>query len=425
MKNLLILLVLMLMSPFLKSQVSYPFTRLEDYAKEKRKLEFSEDRSSPNDSFKTVYSINRLFSSSCVLQRFAFNFREDFNGGVIKEYARDSFIYENGLLKYIDYNSPAYDVILRGIISKSKDAKTDTTFFTKKGETLAESVKRTILYRNQKGLDSAFINQFLTNGVWKTMEDYFDVIYDSQMRVTQVRTFNIINNSILKNQVIGYLYANNNLISKVDTLFTSLNNVDIASSIIKTDYTYNSKGVVTEELNSEWDIRRATQPSSVLTPYAKIRNTSFNTKDKPTIQFIDRWINGGWSEVNRVEMSYVNDLFLVKSNTYSKANDTWWLRIRRVFDYCGLVNAVNEVSQFDFNISPNPTQSTLNISRDEIVDSNNRLLVFNSAGVQVLQNNNVSLPNSIDVSSFTEGMYFMKFIDSKGVSKIKKFVVVR
>lgn len=94
MKNLLILLVLMLMSPFLKSQVSYPFTRLEDYAKEKRKLEFSEDRSSPNDSFKTVYSINRLFSSSCVLQRFAFNFREDFNGGVIKEYARDSFIYE-------------------------------------------------------------------------------------------------------------------------------------------------------------------------------------------------------------------------------------------------------------------------------------------------------------------------------------------
>jgi Secretion system C-terminal sorting domain len=426
MKKILCQVTLLFIATVLKSQaVIYPYFRVSDFTSSKEKLALTEDRASATDAFKPNLRIDRIFSASCVIQKTVLQKRNPTSGLFVEE-NRDSLTYENGFLKSFVSIRPEYTTV--NTFSRSKDAKNDTLLSVQKlPNNLTESY-RSILYRNQKGLDSVFLFQSLKAGVWKNFLDYIEIFHDAQSRVTQVKTSSEAAAGLAKKNITVYNYTNNKVVSKIDTIFsTSSNgttNVTRAELIYKADYTYNSKGVVSEVINSYWDLFNG-QPQSVLILYSRFRNTAFNAKDKVTFENVDLWANGSWSEIARNETIYINDTIVSKINEYTNANNAWWIQKRSTFEYCGVVNSIKDVLTFDFNIAPNPTQNIINITSSEIVDANNKVFIFNSSGVQVLQKNDVTLPASIDLNFFSEGMYFMKFVNGKGVSEIKKFVVVR
>jgi Secretion system C-terminal sorting domain len=426
MKKILFQITLLFIATILKSQaVIYPYFRVSDFISSKEKLVLTEDRASATDAFKPVSRIDRIFLANCVTQKTTYQKRNVTSGLFVEDY-RDSLIYENGSFKSIISIRPEFTTT--STFSRSKDAKNDTLLSVQKLPNSPTESYRSILYRNQKGLDSVFLFQSLKAGVWKNFLDYFEIFYDAQSRVTQVKTSSDAAAGLAKKNITVYNYTNNKVVSKIDTIFsTSSNgttNVTKAELIYKYDYTYNAKGVVSEIVYSYWDAFNA-QPQSVLILYSRFRNTAFNAKDKVTLENVDLWGNGTWSEVARNETTYINDTIVTKINEYANTNNTWWIKKRSTFEYCGVVNAVKDVPTFDFKIAPNPTQNIINITSTEIVDANNKVFIFNSMGAQVLQKNNVALPASIDLNFFSEGMYFIKFVDSKGVSEIKKFFVVR
>ena len=357
------------------------------------------------------------FSTNCLVQKSVIQNRNAFTG-VFAESSRDSFIYDNAVLKSYTIIRPEFTA--QNTISRSKDLKSDTIFTIQKVNGVVTETYRKILYRNQKGLDSITTNQELKNGTWINAIDLFEVFYDAQSREIQVKSSqNTMGRE--RNFTTTYTYTNNKLVTKIDTSFSGGSKV---FSVTKLDYTYNAKGLVSEVLISYWD-SFGTQPQYVLTPVRRFRKTAFNTKDKVTAESVDFWTNGSWVETVRIENVYVNDTSVVKINEYANTNNAWWIKIRNTYEYCGLVNSIKDVPTFDFNIAPNPTQNIINITSSEIVDANNKVFIFNSSGVQVVQKNDVTLPASIDLNFFSEGMYFMKFVNGKGVSEIKKFVVVR
>jgi Secretion system C-terminal sorting domain len=426
MKKILLQITLLFIVTILKSQaVVYPYFRVSEFTGSKEKLVLTEDRASATDVFKPSSRIDRTFSANCVIQKTVLQKRNPTSGLFVEE-NRDSLTYENGFLKSFVSIRPEYTTV--NTFSRSKDAKNDTLLSVQKlPNNLTESY-RSILYRNQKGLDSVFLFQSLKAGVWKNFLDYIEIFYDAQSRVTQVKTSSDAAAGLAKKNITVYNYTNNKVVSKIDTIFsTSSNgttNVTRAELIYKADYTYNAKGVVSEVINSYWDLFNG-QPQSVLILYSRFRNTAFNAKDKVTFENVDLWANGSWSEIARNETTYINDTIVTKINEYSSTNNTWWIKKRGTFEYCGVVNSLKDVPTLDFNIAPNPTQNIINITSSEIVDAHNKVFIFNSSGVQVLQKNDVTLPASVDLGLFSEGMYFMKFVDSKGVSEIKKFLVVR
>jgi Secretion system C-terminal sorting domain len=426
MKKILFQVTLLFIATILKSQaVIYPYFRVSDFTSSKEKLALTEDRVSATDAFKPISRTDRTFSANCVIQKIVLQKRNPTSGLFVEE-NRDSLTYENGFLKSFVTFRPEYTTV--NTFSRSKDAKNDTLLSVQKlPNNLTESY-RSILYRNQKGLDSVFLFQSLKAGVWKNFLNYIEIFYDAQSRVTQVKTSTEAAAGLAKSNITVYNYTNNKVVSKIDTIFsTSSNgttNVTKAEMIYKAEYIYNAKGVVSEVVNSYWDLFNA-QPLSVLTLYSKFRNTAFNAKDRVTLENVDLWVNGSWSEIARNETTYINDTIVSKINEYTNSNNAWWIQKRSTFEYCGVVNSIKDVPTLDFNIAPNPTQNIINITSSKIVDANNKVFIFNSSGVQVSQKNDVTLPASIDLNFFSEGMYFMKFMNSNGVSEVKKFVVVR
>lgn len=69
-----------------------------------------------------------------------------------------------------------------------------------------------------------------------------------------------------------------------------------------------------------------------------------------------------------------------------------------------------------FYIYPNPTTGTLNINSKSQISN---LEIYNNVGQKVLSNNN---KKSIDVSSLSTGLYFIKIKDANGALETKKFV---
>ena len=69
---------------------------------------------------------------------------------------------------------------------------------------------------------------------------------------------------------------------------------------------------------------------------------------------------------------------------------------------------IEEENQFSFNVFPNPTNGILNISSSQEIES---VVVKNTLGQIVLMERN---SNSIDMSSFTNGIYFVTIETSAG-----------
>lgn len=70
-------------------------------------------------------------------------------------------------------------------------------------------------------------------------------------------------------------------------------------------------------------------------------------------------------------------------------------------------------------IFPNPANSVLNISNDEIIAG---IKVFNAAGQKVLDVDVNSNNYSLEIENLTKGVYFVNILDTEGNSNVTKFV---
>ncbi len=84
-----------------------------------------------------------------------------------------------------------------------------------------------------------------------------------------------------------------------------------------------------------------------------------------------------------------------------------------------IIKTFTENAEANISLYPNPTNSLLNI---EILEgSYDEFLVYSSTGILVYKGDNLIEKHSIDVSQFSTGIYFVKFI-SNGLAITKRFI---
>lgn len=88
-------------------------------------------------------------------------------------------------------------------------------------------------------------------------------------------------------------------------------------------------------------------------------------------------------------------------------------------DFCGSLFAVGELTTLNTSIFPNPVKEVLNISLEE---SNHMadIQVFDLLGNLIIEKKQVNKLAQVDVSTFREGIYFVKIIQA-GQSVVHKF----
>lgn len=87
----------------------------------------------------------------------------------------------------------------------------------------------------------------------------------------------------------------------------------------------------------------------------------------------------------------------------------------------GTLNGLEETSNAFATVSvgPNPTKNFLNITN---VTANGKLEIFDMAGKQLLTKT-LSSEMTIDLSTYAEGVYLLKFIDSAGIEKYSQRII--
>lgn len=78
---------------------------------------------------------------------------------------------------------------------------------------------------------------------------------------------------------------------------------------------------------------------------------------------------------------------------------------------------IDQLSKVDFNVFPNPVNSTLFISSENLQIE--RLTIFSMSGQIVFSKKNTT--NSVDVSGLSEGVYFVEILSEEGIS-VQKFI---
>jgi len=91
---------------------------------------------------------------------------------------------------------------------------------------------------------------------------------------------------------------------------------------------------------------------------------------------------------------------------------------------CELITSTQEYrSQLKFSIYPNPTNAELNVSMKVLPTETYTVLVYNYEGRLMFEKpKNIALDLKIDVSGFTEGLYFVKILTDEGEYTSRKFV---
>ena len=84
-----------------------------------------------------------------------------------------------------------------------------------------------------------------------------------------------------------------------------------------------------------------------------------------------------------------------------------------------VIKAFTENAEANISLYPNPTNSLLNI--EILKGSYDEFLVYSSTGILVYKGEKLNNKHSIDVSQFSTGIYFVKFI-SNGLAITKRFI---
>ena len=88
---------------------------------------------------------------------------------------------------------------------------------------------------------------------------------------------------------------------------------------------------------------------------------------------------------------------------------------------CDLSTSLHQPVQSNFSIYPNPSHQAVNLT---LPQGTKQVEIFNAVGQSVYSRNVISLRQVVDVSLFSEGVYFVKIQSHQGV-QTQKFVVQR
>ena len=239
------------------------------------------------------------------------------------------------------------------------------------------------------------------------------IVSDPPITIVQINDLQVNNTSF------------NNLKCHDDT--NGFINVTVLNGLSPNNYEW-STGATTEDLNNltagtysvtvsdaggctASDTVVITAPNQVIASLTTVADTVFCSitggtpsyhylwSTNATTAFIDSAINGTYT----VTVSDINNCTAVATLT---------------------IDAVSTVDgDTDFEIYPNPASEELIVKSEKLFDAT--ISVIDILG-RVIQTSRHQLPtsNHLDVSNYSEGIYFIKLVSSRGITVVQKFVVV-
>ena len=408
---------------------SYPYFRIASIPVRYSVLDSVEFRGAENEQFKVASNSYGSFDARCLLHKFKSVFFY-YNSGISRLTGSDSFVFVNNKpVERLQFSNNRLSN--RSTFVTSADSKIDT-IETQHYNNLHQIVNmtRTILYRNRLGKDSLFKEEYFRNGGWQLGQEYHEFFYDDLGRLIQRKlggyylmdTFNIYS----RNQTTNYIYSGNFLMTQIDSFANSIGSpIDTQiDSIYKWHYQYDTLGRLSEGINS---FRALQNLDTTFTPNIRNRYTEYNRENKNTVYYTDNWKNNTWVETNMNIIRYTNHNLSQSSFRYSKTGSNWWLRSKVFKEYCGVISALQEETTPDFNLKiyPNPAQNSVTLEGNDNATSKNNLQVFDYAGRLILQQKEVVLPHTVDVSKLSDGLYFFKINNEKGQSTTRKVLIMK
>lgn len=91
----------------------------------------------------------------------------------------------------------------------------------------------------------------------------------------------------------------------------------------------------------------------------------------------------------------------------------------------GIKSYVSNHTILDFMIAPNPAQNQIQVKILNTTRNNTELTIYNALGETLLQYRPSNSTETIDLSAFTDGIYFVMLSDENGKTQQKKFVISR
>jgi len=85
----------------------------------------------------------------------------------------------------------------------------------------------------------------------------------------------------------------------------------------------------------------------------------------------------------------------------------------------GIANNVKDTKSLNINIYPNPARDVLQVQSDQNIKTG-KIYNFNGVLQNVIDGNTIN--SGIDISSLTQGMYYLKVEDVNGNSTTAKFM---
>lgn len=142
----------------------------------------------------------------------------------------------------------------------------------------------------------------------------------------------------------------------------------------------------------------------------------------------------GWQKQNFADMLNVgfdvnrinkDKLFYNFSGTWKQSDFDGTVMLRPMFGKeINLTTSIEkpEVKEIDFKIYPNPANDILNVDIQDKNSNNFNYIIFDSFGRVHI--NNSSDGYGINISNLNSGIYFIKIINSNGITTTKKFSVI-
>jgi Secretion system C-terminal sorting domain len=436
MHKIILLMLFFLIQSMSFGQVYYGYNaKIDDIIKNKVVSRVWEVRNSEKENFRLYIRDTGLYSTNCLNFRYSKFSAEriQFKPSIyeFQETEIDSIVYENEKPKIIFHYRKLTGLFTSRIkitFKTSDNAKIDTAFYqdyriNENNTIILDSCTyRTLLYRNNLGVDSLYTSQYLKNGIWRLGIDLFqygfelfDYKYDKEGNLIQTK----VNTYFGPPTNTSFFYTGNRLTLKVDTIDMYYKNI---IQIKKTAYTYNTLGQQTIQIDSLWE---SASKFNQFIPVSRIRNVYFNPKNLPTQTFEEQWINDGWVDYNLTYRSYVDDSLEISRLEYYKNGTNWSLRDKLTIQYCGIKAKTKDSQPLNVIIFPNPAQNNITINAEGFNQLKNQLIIFDNLGHLILQKKDIDFPFTLDLSNFANGFYFVKIIDEMGHTLTQKIAVLK
>ncbi len=180
------------------------------------------------------------------------------------------------------------------------------------------------------------------------------------------------------------------------------------------DFTYHeifspsaAEGLYTYDIDDDGDI------DVISAEFVDNRLVYFDNIDGLGLNFVPRWLDTatGWIQPRSVCVSDIN------GDTLPDLISGWWGSDHIGWhENLGPIVGLDDNTLTDFYVYPSPTTGILNIQSKTSID---QIEVYNLLGQLILSNSNV---NTIDISSVSQGVYFIKVKDENGNIGTQKVV---